>query len=92
MYSRAELILLTQTYLSASGLTASMFSRRVTGQGKLFVRLLAGEDCTMRSAEAASIWFDLNWPPDVAWPQGMRPRGSALAVMQPRSERASAAA
>jgi hypothetical protein len=92
MYSRSELILLTQAYLGATGLTASMFSRRVTGQGKLFGRLLAGEDCTMRSAELASVWFDLNWPADVAWPQGVRPRGSALAVMQPRSERASAAA
>lgn len=91
MYSRSELITLTKDYLAATGMAHSTLSDRVTGQGKLFGRLLAGDDCTMRSAEAASVWFDLNWPADVAWPSGIRPRGSALAVMRPRSEPASAA-
>jgi hypothetical protein len=91
MYSRTELITLTKHYLAATGMAHSTLSDRVTGQGKLFGRLIAGEDCTMRSAEAASVWFDLNWPADVAWPKGMRLRGSALAIIQPRSEPASAA-
>jgi len=85
MYSRAELITLAEHYLAATGIAHSTLSERVTGQGKLFGRLLAGDDCTMRSAEAASLWFDLNWPAEVAWPKEMRPRGSALAIMQPRS-------
>jgi hypothetical protein len=86
MYTTAELCLLARGYLAATGLSAGTLSRYTTGNygnTNLFPRLLAGLDCTARSAETASIWFDLNWPPEAAWPQGMRPRGTALAAVQP---------
>jgi hypothetical protein len=83
MYSTAELCLLARTYLAGTGLAAATLSRYTVGNTKLFVRLLAGEDCTARSAEQASLWFDLHWPADIAWPQGMRPRGAALAAVIP---------
>jgi hypothetical protein len=83
MYSTAELCLLARSYLAGTGLAAATLSRYTVGNTKLFVRLLAGEDCTARSAEQASLWFDLNWPPDIAWPPGMRPRGAALAAVLP---------
>jgi hypothetical protein len=84
MYSGTELIILTRHYLAATGIAAATLSRRVTGHTKLFGRLLDGYDCTMRTAEAASIWFDLYWPFDLPWPRDIRPRGSALAAVQPR--------
>jgi hypothetical protein len=85
MYSTAELCLLARSYLAGTGLAAATLSRYTVGNTKLFVRLLAGEDCTARSAEQASLWFDLNWPADIAWPQGMRPRGAALAAVLPEA-------
>jgi hypothetical protein len=86
MYSKSELCLLGQAYTAGKGLSAATLSRYVVGNTKLFPRLLAGMDCTARSAEAASIWFDMNWPAEIAWPQGVRPRGTALAAVQPRGE------
>jgi hypothetical protein len=83
MYSTAELCLLARSYLTGTGLAAATLSRYTVGNTKLFPRLLAGLDCTARSAEQASLWFDLNWPADITWPPGMRPRGTALAAVQP---------
>jgi hypothetical protein len=81
MYSSSELVSLGQHYCDATGASASALSVRVTGQTKLFAQLLAGRDCTMRSAEFASVWMDLNWPAPVPWPADVRPRGTALAVL-----------
>jgi hypothetical protein len=83
MYSTAELCLLARSYLAGTGLAAATLSRYTVGNTKLFPRLLAGMDCTARSAEQASIWLDLNWPAEIPWPPGMRPRGTALAAVQP---------
>jgi hypothetical protein len=81
MYSRTELCLLAQAYFEATGVGAATLSRRTVGNTKLFVRLLDGLDCTVRSVEAASVWLDLNWPDEAVWPEGVRPRGTALAVV-----------
>jgi hypothetical protein len=71
---------LARAYIAETGVAAATLSRRTVGNTKLFVRLLDGMDCTARSAEAASLWLDLNWPVDAAWPEAVRPRGTALAA------------
>jgi hypothetical protein len=81
MYSSSELISLARDHGLATGMSPAALSKLVTGNSKLFVRLLAGEDCTMRSAELASVYFDLHWP-DAPWPADVRPRGTALAALR----------
>ena len=83
MYSVAELIILAKCYLQAHPTVAvSRLSADAAGHAKFFGRLFDGHDCTARLAEIASRWFDLNWPDDLAWPVGVRPRGSALTAIR----------
>jgi hypothetical protein len=74
MYSTAQLVILARAYLAATGIAESTLGVHVAGNDKLFTRLLVGCDCTARSAEAASDWFDLNWPPWLAWPDEVQRR------------------
>jgi hypothetical protein len=84
MYSVAELIILGRAYLEARPtVPITRLSADAAGHAKFFGRLFGGHDCTARSAEAASKWFDINWPDDLAWPAEVRPRGSALAHIRP---------
>jgi hypothetical protein len=84
MYSAVELAILAKQYLDHTGVALTTLSRHAVGNTKMFERLLEGYDCTGRSLEAASLFFDLKWPAEIPWPANMRPRGSALAAVRPR--------
>jgi hypothetical protein len=69
MYSTADLIILAKAYLALSGCAESTLSVHAFGNDKTLPRLLAGFDCTARTVERASTWFDSNWPLGLAWPR-----------------------
>jgi hypothetical protein len=73
MYCTKELIALARAYLVWSGVAESTLSSHACGNDRTLPRLLAGYDCTMRSAERASRWFDNHWPGDVDWPAEVHP-------------------
>jgi hypothetical protein len=74
MYSRRELVILAKAYLAATGMAASTLGTRAAGNDRLFIRLLEGRDCKASSAEAASLWFEQNWPAGdlLRWPVEVR--------------------
>jgi hypothetical protein len=73
MYSRAELIILAKAYIDLTGIAVSTLSTRACGNDKTFSRLFEGLDCTARTVERASNWFDVNWPTG-PWPAEVIPR------------------
>jgi hypothetical protein len=77
MYSTDELRILAKRYLEATGIAISTLGIRAASNDKLFGRLLAGLDCTARSAERGSDWFDANWPDELPWPSEITRRRSA---------------
>jgi hypothetical protein len=74
MYSTAELVILAKAYLEATGIAPSTLGTRVANNDKLFIRLIAGLDCTARNAERASRYFDETWPVWLPWPEEVRRR------------------
>jgi hypothetical protein len=75
MYSTTELTTLAVSYIRATGIAPSTLGMRCAGNDKLFIRMFRGLDCTARSAERASRWFNENWPSAVPWPKSV-PRQS----------------
>lgn len=54
-------------------------SGMAVGKGGFFVGLQRGGDCRTATAERVLSWFDLNWPKDLAWPEGIqRPSRAGL--------------
>lgn len=84
MYTRDELILLARLYVAAKGITVAALSREVMGppNSKFFAGLFAGGDCLVSSVEKASRWFNRNWPADVSWPLGRRPRFPSVTALR----------
>jgi len=74
MYSVAELILLARAYLEAFEMAPSALGTMICGNDKLFIGLFEGRDCTAKSAERASEFFDINWPVWLEWPKGVTRR------------------
>ncbi len=96
MYSTAELVLLARWYLWHTGIPISRLGIMAARNDKLFIRLFQGLDCTARSAERASDWFDDNWPEDLPWPRQVRrrikPAAAAVLVAAAPPREAGAAA
>ena len=68
MYTVAELRILAELYLAATGVAMPRLSAAAFGNVKTLQRLLEGLDCYAQAAERASAWFDTNWPLHVPWP------------------------
>lgn len=77
MYSTAQIITLAKAYLIGTEMAVSTLGVHVAGNDKLFSRLFEGFDCLASSIEAASDWFDLNWPRSLEWPREV-PRRQSL--------------
>jgi len=88
MYSRRELVFLARAYLAASGMAASTLGIHAARNDRLFIRLFEGLDCKASSAEAASLWFDANWPFGLEWPSDVLRRGRT--IIRPRLRRGAA--
>jgi hypothetical protein len=73
VHNRKELIRLAQIYTEATEIPLSRLGTVTTGNAKLFIRLIAGEDCTLRAAERATAWFAKNWPLHLRWPKDVPP-------------------
>jgi hypothetical protein len=70
-YTLDQLRRLAETYCSAKNARPSALGRSICGNPLVLPRIMAGEGCKAETAEALSVWFDQNWPAELAWPQGV---------------------
>lgn len=70
-----QIIKLARAYAAHKALTLATVSSYAANDGKLFLRMEAGADCTTRRAAKLALWFSDNWPPDLEWVAGV-PRPS----------------
>lgn len=67
-YTAPALVVLTEAYTAATKIPPTRLGLIVANNSKLFTSLLAGKDVTTATAERATEFFDLNWPPTLPWP------------------------
>jgi hypothetical protein len=79
MSATASLIVITDLFCAARGLSRSRVSTLVFNDGKTLQRIADGGDLNTRSYERALGWFSANWPEGVAWPAGIERPGTAAA-------------
>ena len=66
-----QLLKLAKAYAAHKSLMLATVSSYAANDGKLFLRMEAGADCTTRRAAKLADWFSENWPPDLEWPAGI---------------------
>lgn len=63
---------LSETYCDAANVPLTRVSRTVFGDQRRLDRVFAGEvSMTIPSFERLVDWFSVNWPADLAWPDGI---------------------
>lgn len=78
MNLRRQLIIVSDAYAEARGLSRSRVSTIVFNGGAALDRIASGGDLTTATFERAMSWFSGNWPDGVRWPKGVnRPAGVA---------------
>lgn len=82
-YTGEALGIIARHYMDATGASAVRLGLLIAANQRLIQTLLAGGDCTTTNALAASDFFDLSWPTDLAWPEGV-PRRSIKLAGRPR--------
>lgn len=95
----ADLHDLARLWADHHGLSVVTVAKRAACHGRLFVRLGAGEGCTMRTYNRALQWLVDHWPPDLAWPSDIprpsptpgSPAAEAASVPSEQDERLEAA-
>lgn len=76
MTLKGKLLAVSNVFAEAKGLSLSRVSTIVFGDGKVLGRLGGASDITTGRFEAGMRWFAINWPAEVAWPDGVeRPAG-----------------
>lgn len=67
-----QLVSVSDTYCSATGLSRSRVSGIVLSGGTRLDDIAAGKsDLATRTYERAMLWFSTNWPDDADWPEGI---------------------
>lgn len=70
---REQLVRVAEVYAEAKKLSLARVSNIVMNGGHVLPRLAAGEsDITTATFEKALLWFSVNWPADLAWPEQLR--------------------
>lgn len=78
-------------YCAARGLSVARVSTIVFNDGSKLGDLISGEaDVTTRRYEKALLWFSMNWPADLAWPDDIA-RPAALDDIPQDADRVSTA-
>ena len=93
MYTPKELTALARAYLAGGTLPASGLSLKIGRHARFIEALFEGRDVRSGSVEAASDWFDQNWPLTVEWPKSVPRRkpveevvaAGPIADLEPRS-------
>jgi hypothetical protein len=62
----SSIIHLAESYGAHRGLKLSTISTYAANDGKFFDRLKLGAGCTLKTAARLVLWFDSNWPADLA--------------------------
>jgi len=80
MFHIADLLSLADEFIRAAPMAAPIkevtLSYRVFGDSKKLKMLRQGSDITVRSFNAALVWFSVNWPDGAEWPADVaRPTG-----------------
>lgn len=79
-----DIIKLAELYAQHRAIEISTVSTYAEGDGKFFMSLKNGGDCTVRRAHRALNWFSNNWPNDLEWPRSVsrpkKPRKSGRAA------------
>ncbi len=77
MFRLAELKCLAKAYIAATGESANGLSNQISNgsNNRMIGRLLDGLGMAGSSIEAASDFFEQQWPQDVAWPKGIARNG-----------------
>ena len=65
------LLVLIDSYCSATGLSEARVSTLVLGGGARAGQIRHGSDIGARRLDRAIEWFSTNWPAGVAWPEGV---------------------
>ncbi|HEX5934219.1 MAG TPA: hypothetical protein VFY63_08635 [Pseudorhizobium sp.] len=68
MFDIADLLLISEAYGRASGVSEKTVSGRVFTDSKKLAALRAGADLTTGRFNDAIHWFSDNWPADAVWP------------------------
>lgn len=72
------LLTLGTAYADHFGKSLYTVANRVGAHSRFFNRLAEGSGCRVDTYNSVMGWFDLNWPADLGWPEGV-PRPSATA-------------
>lgn len=67
-----ELYQLAVFYGEHMGRGVEAVSGLVYGNGGAIPRLARGSDCRTATLQHGMLWFDRNWPVDLAWPKGIQ--------------------
>lgn len=68
MTLREQLLVLSDAFATARGLSMSRVSTLVFNGGHVIDRVQSGGDLTTGNFEKALRWFSANWPEGAAWP------------------------
>jgi len=71
VYTMHDLRVLAHSFSRSTGLELTTIGYRAADNWQLFTRLEQGYGCSAKAAERVTRWFLLNWPGDLAWPQGV---------------------
>jgi hypothetical protein len=97
MYDAVNLRRLAELYAARTGQTLREVGRQAAGAHGFFHRLDSKHGCTLRTAQRAQEFFEIRWPPGLAWPSDI-PRSTpvrrktetapaAVAELSPTDER-----
>lgn len=68
----SQLLIVTDAYRRARGLSQSRVATLLFNDGKKLALLRAGGDLVTGSYERALAWLSENWPDDTPWPADVR--------------------
>lgn len=75
-----HLITLGTRFCEARALEESTVGRLCAADGRFFSRIRDGKTFTAKKYDEVVGWFDLNWPANAVWPDGVcRPASEAAA-------------
>jgi hypothetical protein len=76
-----HLTILANAYAAHTNRSLVTVAKRIGVHNKLFSRLVEVGGCRVDTFNQAMMWFDLNWPADLQWPEAVpRKRLKAIAA------------
>ncbi|WP_205910138.1 hypothetical protein [Rhizobium rhizophilum] len=67
----SHLLQLVGAYSAACQLNESTVGRFCAADGRFFSRIREGKTFTVKKYDEVVVWFAVNWPAELCWPQGI---------------------